>query len=155
MRILPYIYFRVFSTYEYNKNAIIRISLVRVANKIICQLPRAAILQLSPFISGDNEVHANMTASLRRPISHLLWVSLIGLDPETTPDYVNILYTIICLIKLENLIRGVNTLLSTGSRTLRYIEDLQNLGFNVGILLSHTIGLPVSTKTHRILYNIK
>ncbi len=93
--------FNLFKSSSYNKNLIIKTDLVRIANQRFSDLPAIFSLNVAPFRSNENEVHAGMAGKHRRQISPFLWVCLMGLQPYTSADNDLILQAALCLNEIQ------------------------------------------------------
>lgn len=108
VRYLPDNCFRLFRSVSYNKGAYSKAELVRCANQRIGEIPFVSRLNIFPFKTNENQIHAQMTGKLRREILPFLWIPLLGLRPETTPDNDGLLQTALELNKTQILLRGIN-----------------------------------------------
>eukprot|EP00171_Calliarthron_tuberculosum_P021954 IDg21954t1 len=124
--LLPDHAFTLFNSYEYNKG-------------------KYTGRELQP----RSEKHASMTGKIRRMIAPFLWVALLGLQPEGTPDKDVLLQSALALDRFQSLLKGINMRTSNAKRTTEDISKIQRFAFDSCLWLSHALAIPISTKLHR------
>lgn len=122
--------------------------LVRIANKRFLDLPRSCCPQAAPFRSNANEVHPNMTGELRRAMTPLMWVVLLGLQPDSRPDDDVLLRAALLLNEVQIRLRSIKMDWECGERTREDIEKIQKIAHAAGVCLTEALSIRVNTKIH-------
>eukprot|EP00171_Calliarthron_tuberculosum_P010077 IDg10077t1 len=114
-------------------------------------LPRSCGLQVSPFRAGPGEVHAHMTGTLRMRMTPYYWIALLGLQPNVQPDDDMVLQAALAMNRVQTLLRGVNKNSKAMFKSEVDILEIEHYAFRTGLYLSQSLGIPISTKLHRLM----
>lgn len=140
---------------EYNKGQISRAFLVRNVNQRFKEFTPSDGTSICPFRSSGNETHAYMTGSIRREAVHFLWAAATGLQLLQRQDDDVLLKAALARNQLKFFLRRINQCARRAQRTVEDIDAVKNVAFCAGLYFSQALGLPVNTKMHRIMHNIK
>ena len=118
------------------------------------QLPIIRRLYISTFKLMQSDVQSWMTASMRSKFLPLLWVTHMGLQPQTKPDDHLLLQTVLKLNHVQHLRRGYNISSLQNHLTESEIDSLQNLARITCAYLTSCIDLRVSIKYHSLMWHL-
>ncbi|KAI0557494.1 hypothetical protein FGB62_294g06 [Gracilaria domingensis] len=128
---------------------------VDIANQRIMDLPAVCRLRkFSPFRKGPNEKHAGVTGLMRRELNPYLWVSVMGISKSTKPDEDRLVQVFLKLDWFHRQLIGANVGPHRSKRTLKDIQKIGKLGYEVGKEVTVLLDSSVTTKNHRTMFHI-
>ncbi|KAI0558010.1 hypothetical protein FGB62_243g015 [Gracilaria domingensis] len=136
--------------YGYSKTKI-----VSIANARIQDVPRSAsIRRITAFRKTANETQAGITGKMRRDLLCFLWSSVMGISRRVNPDNDKFVQVLLKADLFQRKLMGINMSLQSMGRTLKDIQDIAELGFEVGKDVVSLMKCAVNTKVHRIMRHV-